>query len=453
MRMKVKFLTAILMLLTIANLSAQENLVTALSLKECVRIAAEKNINVSQAIQDREKSRQKIEEARSSLLPQIEIGGTFQDNTKLAVTVIPGDFIGQPGTTIPFTMGVQYTAAADISANQILYNQTALTALKLSKKAEYVSKLGIQKAKEEIVKEVGKLYFLIQTTSKQKKLVEDNIARTQRMAEIVKRQLDNGVAKKVDYNRIMVSVKNLQTHLDNTKSLYEQQLNMLKYTLEMPLNKDVVLTDSADVVLIAALPTENIDFSDHIDVQMLEAQKDVALLNQKLANAGYIPSVALFGQFGYQGMRDQFKDYFNSSTANKWYNSSYIGLKLTIPVFDGFQKRSKYRQAKADYIKSTLNLDNTKKHFSADYKNAMNNYYNNKITVERQQNNIDLAQQVYNETSLKYKEGMATMSDLLQDEVSLNNAQSGYLDALYKFKEAELEIMSLNGEIRNWISK
>nr|WP_320039137.1 TolC family protein [uncultured Bacteroides sp.] len=451
--MKMKFLTAIFILLSVANLSAQESGATALSLKECVQIASEKNINVSQAIQDREKSRQKIEEARSSLLPQVEVGGTFQDNTRLAVTVIPGDFIGQPGTTIPFTMGVQYSAAANISANQVLYNQTALTALKLSKKAEYVSKLGVQKAKEEIVKEVGKLYFLIQTTSKQRKLVEDNIARTQRMADIVKRQLDNGVAKKVDYNRIIVSVQNLQTQLDNTKALYEQQLNLLKYTLEIPLNKDVVLTDSADMVLVAALPTENIDFSDHIDVQMLEAQKDVALLNQKLANAGYLPSVALFGQFGYQGMRNEFKDYFNNSAANKWYNSSYIGLKLTIPVFDGFQKRSKYRQAKADYIKNTLNLDNTKRRFSADYKNAMNNYYNNKITVERQQNNIDLAQQVYNETSLKYKEGMATMSDLLQDEVSLNNAQSGYLDALYKFKEAELEIMSLDGEIRSWINK
>jgi len=451
MRMKVKFLTAIFTLLCIANLSAQESGVTALSLKECVRIAAEKNINVSQAIQDKEKSRQKTDEARSSLLPQVEIGGTFQDNTKLAVTVIPGDFLGQPGTTIPFTMGVQYSASANISANQVLYNQTALTALKLSKKGEYVSKLGVQKAKEEIVKEVAKLYFLIQTTAKKKRLIEDNITRTQRMTDITKKQVDNGLGKKVDYSRIMVSVQNLQTQLDNTKALYEQQLNMMKYTLEIPLNKVVQLTDSADMVLVSALPANDIDFSDHIDVQILEAQKDVALLNQKLANAGYIPSVALFGQFGYQGMRNEFKDYFNNSAANKWYNSSYVGLKLTIPVFDGFQKRSKYNQAKADYIKSSLNLDNTKKHFSADYKNAMNNYYNSKTTVERQQNNIDLAQQVYKETSLKYKEGIATMNDLLQDEVALNNAQSGYLDALYKFKEAELEIMSLNGEIRGWV--
>ena len=46
---------------------------------------------------------------------------------------------------------------------------------------------------------------------------------------------------------------------------------------------------------------------------------------------------------------------------------------------------------------------------------------------------------------------MATMSDLLQDEMGLNNAQANYLNALYKLKEAELEIMSLNGEIKSLI--
>jgi outer membrane protein TolC len=54
---------------------------------------------------------------------------------------------------------------------------------------------------------------------------------------------------------------------------------------------------------------------------------------------------------------------------------------------------------------------------------------------------------VYNETALKYREGLATMSNLLQDEMSLNAAQANYLTALYNYKEAELKIMSLNGQI------
>jgi outer membrane protein TolC len=427
---------------------AQQGEVTTLSLNDCVRRAVEMNVNVSQAKLEREKSAHKTQETRSALLPQIEVNGTFQDNTELPVTMLPGDIMGQPGTMIPLTMGVQYNTSAGISANQVLYNQTALTALKLSKKAELASTLGVEKAKEEIAKEVAKLYFLIQTSAEQIQLVQDNIARTQRMTDIVKKQVDNGIGKKVDYDRIMVTLQNLQTQLDNNQALHEQQLNMMKYMLEMPIEQNIVLTDSVDMSLVTMLPAASMDFSDHIDIQLLEAQKEIASLNQKVITAGYLPTVALFAQYGYSGMRNDFKDYFNDNPMNKWYASSYIGLKVNIPVFDGFQKRSKSRQAKADHVKAGLMLDNTKERFTANYKTALNNYFNNKTTVERQENNIALALQVYRETALKYREGMATMSDLLQDEMGLNNAQAGYLNALYKYKEAELEIMSLNGGIK-----
>ena len=447
--MKTNVITATFMLLFSSGLFAQQSV--SLSLKDCIKQATEKNINVSQSLLEQEKSRFKTQETRSALLPQIDVNGTFQDNTELPVTMLPGDIMGQPGTMIPLSMGVQYNTSAGISANQVLYNQTALTALKLSKKAEMATTLGVEKAKEEIAKEVAKLYFLIQTSAEQIQLVQDNIERTQRMTDIVKKQVDNGIGKKVDYDRILVTLQNLQTQKDNNQALYEQQLNMMKYMLDMPIDQNIVLTDSVGMGLVTMLPAESVDFSNHIGIQLLEAQKEIAALNQKVVNAGYMPSVVLFAQYGYQGMRDDFKDYFNDSPMNKWYSSSYIGLRVSIPVFDGFQKRSKSRQAKTDYVKAGLVLDNTKERFTANYKTALNNYFNNKTTVERQGNNIALAQQVYQETALKYREGMATMSDLLQDEMGLNNAQAGYLNALYKYKEAELEIMSLNGEIKNLI--
>jgi outer membrane protein TolC len=79
---------------------------------------------------------------------------------------------------------------------------------------------------------------------------------------------------------------------------------------------------------------------------LLNAQKDIADINQKMVNHGYYPTLAAFGQFGYQGMRQNFGDYFNNSPDNKWFASSYVGLSLTIPVFDGFSKRSQHCNTK-----------------------------------------------------------------------------------------------------------
>jgi outer membrane protein TolC len=126
---------------------------------------------------------------------------------------------------------------------------------------------------------------------------------------------------------------------------------------------------------------------------------------------------------------------------------------MSIPIFDGLQKRSKSRQAKIQYEKADLTVGNAKERFRTDYRNAVNSYYNHRRNVERQEKNIRLAEKVYAETTLKYKEGISGMSDVLQDEMGLSNAQMNYLDALYKFKEAELEIMSLTGKIADLIKK
>jgi outer membrane protein TolC len=128
-------------------------------------------------------------------------------------------------------------------------------------------------------------------------------------------------------------------------------------------------------------------------------------------------------------------------------------VTLAVPVFDGFEKRAKSRQAALELKKTQETLESTKESFSMNYKNAMNNYLNNQNTVRRQKQNLELAEKVYKETSLKYREGLAAMSSLLQDEMSLSSAQGGYLTALYNFKEAELKIMSLNGEIKSLINE
>ncbi len=147
------------------------------------------------------------------------------------------------------------------------------------------------------------------------------------------------------------------------------------------------------------------------------------------------------------------KNYFKSSPENNWYASAYVGLNLSIPIFNGFEKKSKSRQATLEYQKSEMTLIDTQKQFTISYQDAINNYQNHKTNVERQKMNIELAEKVYNETALKYREGLSTMSDLLQDEQGLSNSQASYLSALYNLKDAELKVISLNGEIRNLINE
>jgi outer membrane protein TolC len=180
---------------------------------------------------------------------------------------------------------------------------------------------------------------------------------------------------------------------------------------------------------------------------MLESQRDLNKLNYKINAAGYYPTLSFTGQFGMQGLRSQFANYFNSSSENRWFPASYIGVNLSIPIFDGFEKRSKGRQAKLDIMKSEATLADTRQLYEANYRDALNTYNNNRTNVDRQKNNIALAEKVYDETAMKYKEGMSGLTNLLQDQMSLSSAQSSYLTALYNLKQAELKLITLSGNI------
>lgn len=431
-------------------LPAQENNRLRLSLEACVKMAVERNINIKTGLLEQEKSVYKVSESYSAFLPKINATGSFTDYFKLPTTLLPGEIVGMPGTKIPAEMGTKFNTAIGASFSMILYNQTAITALQLSKKLSELSELSLDKACETLAFETAKLYYLAITTNEQRVIVEDNIARLKSLSDIVKLLVDNGVGKQVDYDRISVSLENLRTQLSTVEASYEQQINMLKYILDMPIDSAIELTDKPETALVKALELSP-DFSEHIDMKLLEQQKEVNMLNVKTINSGYLPSLTLTAQMNAQGLRDEFKNYFKDSDENKWYGSSFFGVTLSVPVFDGWEKRSKSRQAKIDFRKTEALIEDTHDKFVVDYRNALNNYHNNKTNVERQKQNIELATKVYDETALKYKEGMASMSDLLQDEMSLSSAQSSYLTALYNFKETELKLMSLNGEINQLI--
>jgi outer membrane protein TolC len=434
-------------------LIAQDHAIVKLSLQECLQTALDKNVDIQTAILDQQKSEYKVKESRSVLLPQIDVNGNITDNLQLPVTIIPGSFLGKPGSNYSIAMGSTYNVSPNITIRQELYNQTKLTALKLSNKENALQHMQTQKTKENLVYDIAKLYFSALTTGKQKQLDEENLARTQQLKEITLALVKSGINKEVDYDRVCVNLENLHTDLSNTEATLEQQQNMIKYMLGLSLDTRLSLTDSIEMPFFASIPPLITDFNNHTDIKILEAQKEISLLTQKKIANGYLPTLSFTGQFEYLGLRQNFSNYFRNSTENNWYPSSYIGINLSIPVFDGMGKNAQLRQSKVDYKENVLKLENTKEKYSADYKNAVNNFQNQQENVKRQKDNVALAEKIYQETTLQYRQGEVAISTLLQDEMDMNNAQASYIKALYDLKISILDMVSLNGDLKKLINK
>lgn len=439
-----KLITGILVIFGLLQASAQDTIIS-LSLKQSCQFGIEKNVDVQNAALEEQKTGYQLKEAQSKLYPQIEAYSNFSYYYAIPKMVLPGEIFGQTGM-IAVEIGTKYDWSNGFKATQVLYNQSYFTSLKLEQRMVAMSKLSLQQKKEEIIYQISQVYYLCQTTSKQIEQLNATMQNTNRLLEIAKLQSENGVIRKVDYSRVTVNKSNLQTQIDNLEQLYLQQLGLLKYLIGIEDPAKIELSDSLNFTptpVSCKLP----DFNNRIEVKLLDEQIEVALLNRKLNRQSYLPTLAGFGQYYYQGQQNEF-DFFKGK--DKFFNVGVVGLSLTVPIFDGFGKHAKIKQNDIELQQFQNTRKSTSSYFTQEFSDAERQYDNNLNALLRQEQSIKVAQETYNISLLGYQQQIVSLSDLLMSESSLTEARLSYYNALNQLKNAELEIKKANGELLNF---
>lgn len=413
-----------------------------LTLEQCLKTGIENNLSLETKRNDILKGKHTLSENRAKLLPQINAIASFNDNFNPPVSVTDGSAYGNPYNV---THTLQYNASAGLQLQMPLYNQTIYTALSIAETMDKINGLSYEKAREDLMMQIAQMYYLGQSTSEQIAIVKENIRRLEELRDITTAFFDNGMAMEVDVKRVNINLENLQVQYDNAVSMLTQQLNLLKYVMDYPAEKEIALTpvDTEHITPVALSGlSENLS-----ELQLLRQQGTLAEQQQKMISQGYLPSLSLTGNFMYSAFTDKAKNWFHSGPSNHWYNSSGIGLTLRIPIFDGFDKRSKLRKARIDTENVRLTYENTRKNLQTQYLNATNELMNSQRNFTKQKDNYLLAEDVYEVTSDRYREGIASMTEVLQDEMRMSEAQNNYVNAHYNYRMTNLSLLKLTGNL------
>jgi outer membrane protein TolC len=124
-----------------------------------------------------------------------------------------------------------------------------------------------------------------------------------------------------------------------------------------------------------------------------------------------------------------------------------IGLSLNVPLFDGLRKRAQSQQSTLRMRQVENRTQQLEESITLDVVNANARLANARTALVAQRENRGLAEQVYAQTQLQYKEGVASLSDLLNAETELRSAQNNYINALVQLKLAALELRKANGSL------
>ncbi len=442
--------TILITLLTFTlSVSAQE--VAQLSLKEAITFALENKSEAKKAKLDIENSEYKIQEVRSRALPQISANGSLNYNPILQTTVIDGENFGAPGTTIQAAFGQKWNSVAGISVSQALFDQSVFTGLKAARTTREFYQINADLTEEQVIERVANAYYQVYVQQQKLEVVENNLKNANKVKDIIKGQYDNGLARKIDLDRISVRVNNINSIKQQLINAISLQENALKFYMGMPVQNKIVIPKTAFEVTPQDL-NKTADVTNRTEYILLKKQEQLLNYQKKAYQASYYPTLSLSGSYNYIGQGPEMPLFAKPIDGVYWSDFASIGLSLRVPIFTGFGTKARVKQANTAIKSLQVDIDNTKLALDMAFENSKKQIENSLITIENQKDNVKLAQEVFANTNNNYTQGLASLTDLLDAENALVEAQNNYTTAILEYKLAEIQFIKSKGELKNLLN-
>src|SRR5690554_4043769 len=444
-RQKIFFVALLSLSFTFYEGTAQEKM----TLKDAVNYALENKADANKARLEVANSENLIAEVRSRALPQINASGNLMYNAILQEMAMPGDIIGMPGQTLLVAFGQKWTAIGGVHLSQNLFDYSVFTGLKAAKTTREFYKINEQLTQEQVIEAVAKNYYQIFITRQKLETIKQTLENTNKVKNTVEGLFENGLAKKIDLDRIKVTIVNMESALKQLENAAILQENSLKFLIGMQIDTPIELVEENLEMEITPVLQDAPDVKSLTQFQLLETQKQLLEYNKESIKAAYYPTLSLSANYSYQGLGDKFPIGRKPANDVYWTDYSTIGLNLNIPIFSGFRTRSLIRQAQNQLDILEEDMKETELALNFAFENAKTQINNSVITIENQKENVKLAQEVLDNTQNNYINGLATLTDLIEAENALAEAKNNYSNALLEYKVAEIELIKSKGELNN----
>lgn len=419
-----------------------------LQLKDALLFALENKADAKKAKLKVENSTYQIAEVRSRALPQIAATGSLTYNPVLQTNVIDGSNFGAPGTTIQAAFGQKWNSVAGISLSQQLFDQSVFIGLKAAKSTKEFYQINEQLTEEQLIERVANAYYQVYVTRQNLNVLESNLQSTTKVKDIIQGLFDNGLAKKIDLDRISVNISNIQTQKQKVLNAVSLLENALKFYIGMPIQQSITIPQTEFEANPLALLTAP-DTTTRTEYLLLKKNEQLLEYQKKSIEAAYYPTLSLSANYNYIGQGPEMPWFKKPTEGVYWSNFSSIGLNLRVPIFSGFGTQARVNQSENSLKSIKVDLEETKLGLDLAFENAKKQIENSLISITNQKENAKLAQQVLDNINNNYIQGLASLTDLLDAENANTQAKNNYTAAILDYKVAEIQLIKSKGELKS----
>jgi outer membrane protein TolC len=415
-----------------------------LGMGDALQLAAQHNRTLKASALDISVAGEEVRVAKSLALPSAQLGADYTHYFLLPAFFGFGE--NGDGNKIPYSrIGGRDQFSGSVSASYPLYNPAAAPSRRAAQLQQQVARADYRQSSVDVAANVQQTYLGILVLGERLKLQHESLQRNEKALADARSLLAQGRGLRVDTLRAYTAVENLKPDILKLNYAIEVGKQQLITLMGLDSLTQIELTDSLVVNTSQAVPSEEGLYEEALhnrpDLQALALQQQVSAQQTAIAKSARLPVVSVVGQYQLQSQARK----FNFGDAY-WPSASFAGARVVLPLFTGFSNDAKIRQAEMAHQQSGIRIEEAQQELKSTVKRVIANLRETHDRVQTQLKVKETASLSYDIVQYRYEKGVASRLELTDAELALTAAQLNYLEAVFDYLGAEIELARTRGK-------
>ncbi len=424
----------------------------SVTLSESLSMALENSGQLKKARLDREGFEERIREGRSNAYPQINASLSADYYPALPTQLLPGTLFNQDQPYIPVQFNLPWQFTAQVQVQQQIYNEAARRGVAAVNVTRGVYDLLTERSEEEVIGNTATVFYQMLQTEQLLRTIDANRLKLDTLKNMAELQVSTGYAIPTDVKRIRVARTNLETQRQNLLGAISSLRQTLQLLTGTPFEQDLqpiadMSNPAADSARWLALTIEPETTTEH---RLLLRNIELNRIQVNSLRAEAWPSLSAYTTAYYQAQRPNLNNVFNiGRIGRRWYGMAVVGVKLNVPIFDGFRRLHKIKLLNIEDQKletDRIQLEGAK---SLEFRQAREQLLNALRGLQMQNDNVLLAREITDKMRLQYQEGIVSLSELLNTQTAVVEAEANYWQQVFTYRLAVVKLLKAAGRLED----
>jgi len=432
------------------------------TLEEAVQYAIQNGYDVKLKGIDLAVAKKKIWETTAIGLPQVSAAVAYTHNfqqpimafgnttvTKDSVPALPGENKYIKGIPIAgdkfyvntyrqdVKLAVEDNTTWDINVSQLIFSGEYIVGLRAAKVFREMSEQNLAKSLTDIRESVSTSYYLAMVMDENVKILKE----TQQVTDANLKDLiamgEQGLVEETGVDQVRIIKSNIDNAVQSLQRAAIVSKNLLKFQMGLPIESEILLSDKLEKYTNETffLPYlgEKFDATNTIDYQILETGVKLQKLSYDREKTTYLPSIA-----GFYRHHEQLKE-----AGLNFMVKDMAGINISVPIFSSGMRNAKVQEAKLNLDKMKVTQQQATEGLNLQYQNTFNDFQTNFASFITNKQNMQLAKKIFDQTMVKYKEGVSSAMDLNTSQNQYLTTQRDYFSALNNLLSAKVKLDKL----------